>query len=291
MAPLPIHNKSAAKIQAQPGGGALYIVATPIGNLGDITLRALDILKSADRIACEDTRVTRKLAQHYGLTAPLVAYHEHNEARMSVQLVEAMQQGARIALVSDAGTPLLSDPGSRLVSAAIAANIPVIPLPGASALLAALTIAGLPALPFHFAGFLPPKTKARRDIFNKLATMQATLIFYESPNRLEDALTDATATLGNRHAAVARELTKLHEECKRGTLDELAQYYKEHPPKGECVLLIAGAGEAAPPSEEEIDAILRELLIDHGVKEAAAIAAARTGLGKSDLYARALVLK
>ncbi len=286
-----LHNKSGGKNQVQPGGGALYLVATPIGNLGDITLRALEVLKAADRIACEDTRTTRKLTQHYGIKAPLTAYHEHNEARASAQLVEAMQRGERIALVSDAGTPLLSDPGGRLVGAAIAANLPVIPLPGASALLAALTIAGLPALPFYFAGFLPPKTKARRDAFAALRGISATLVFYESPNRLADSLQDAAATLGDRPAAVARELTKLHEECQRGALSALATYYSAHPPKGECVLLIEGAGEAPPPSAEDADALLTRLLATHSVKEAAALAAQETGMRKSDLYARALALK
>jgi 16S rRNA (cytidine1402-2'-O)-methyltransferase len=285
------HSKPAVKNQAERVGGELFIVATPIGNLGDITLRALETLKSADRIACEDTRTTRVLTQHYGIATPLTAYHEHNEARASAALVEEMLTGKRIALVSDAGTPLLSDPGGRLVGAAIAAGIRVTPIPGASALLSALTIAGLPALPFHFAGFLPPKSKARRDAFGALKPIKATLALYESPNRLVDALNDAADILGDRTAAVARELTKMHEECKRGTLRELAQHYATTKPRGECVLLIEGAGDAPAPTGEALDELLRRLLGTHSVKEAAAIAAAESGQSKSELYARALALR
>ncbi len=269
----------------------MFLVATPIGNLGDITLRALETLKTVDVIACEDTRTTRKLTRHYGIATPLVACHEHNEMQASEQLVARMQSGQRVALVSDAGTPLLSDPGGRLVTAAIEAGIRVTPLPGASALLSALTIAGLPALPFYFAGFLPTKTMARRETLASLKPIRATLALYESPNRLVDALRDAALILGDRHAAVARELTKLHEECRRGPLSALAAHYETHAPRGECVLVIDGAGEAAPPSMIDVDALLQRLLATHSVKEAAAIAAAESGLSKSELYARALALR
>lgn len=285
------HSKPALKNQANRAGGELLIVSTPIGNLGDITLRALEALKSADRIACEDTRTSRVLTQHYGINTPLTAYHEHNEASATPKLVEEMLAGKRIALISDAGTPLLSDPGSRLVGAAIGAGIRITPLPGASALLSALAISGLPALPFHFAGFLPPKQKARREALAGLKSLQTTLVFYESPNRLADMLADAATLYGDRQAAVARELTKLHEECRRSTLRVLADFYAEHGARGECVVLIEGGGEAAPPSAEEIDDLLRRLLETHSVKEAAAIAAAESGQPKSALYARALALR
>lgn len=286
------HSKPAPKNQAQHAGGELFLVATPIGNLGDITLRALEVLKSADLIACEDTRTTRKLTQHYGIATHLVACHEHNEAAASAGLVERLQQGQRIALVSDAGTPLLSDPGQRLVGAAIAAGIRVTPIPGASALLSALTIAGLPALPFHFAGFLPPRQQARREALAALKSIRATLVFYESPNRLADTLRDALAILGDRPAAVARELTKLHEECRRATLLELAEMQEAAPSRGECVLLVEGAGDAPPPSDGDVNELLLRLLGGgHSVKEAAAIASAETGLPRRELYARALGLK
>lgn len=290
--PSDAHSKHAPKNQAQHVGGELFLVATPIGNLGDITLRALEILKSVEVIACEDTRTTLTLTRHYGIATQLVACHEHNEAAASAQLVAQMQQGARVALVSDAGTPLLSDPGQRLVGAAIAAGIRVTPIPGASALLSALTIAGLPALPFHFAGFLPPKQQARRETLAALKSIKATLVFYESPNRLADTLRDALAILGDRPAAVARELTKLHEECRRATLLELAEMYEAAPTRGECVLLVEGAGDAPPPGEGEVNELLLRLLgAGHSVKEAAAIASAETGLPRRDMYARALALR
>lgn len=267
------------------------MVATPIGNLGDITLRALEVLKSVDLIACEDTRTTRTLTQHYGIGTRLIACHEHNEAAASAGIVQQMQAGKRVALVSDAGTPLLSDPGGRLVAATIEAGIRVTPLPGASALLSALTIAGLPSLPLYFAGFLPPKQHARREALGLLKSIKATLVLYESPNRLADTLADASAVLGARPAAVARELTKLHEECRRAPLPELATFYAETAVRGECVLVIEGAGDAPPPTAAEVDMLLTRLLGTHSVKEAAAIAAAETGLPKRDLYARALALK
>lgn len=284
----PAHSKDTVKNQAE---GELFLVATPIGNLADITLRALEVLKTVDLIACEDTRTSRVLLQHYGITTKLVAYHDHNETRASAQLVERMRAGERIALISDAGTPLLSDPGSKLVGAAIAAGLRITPIPGASALLSALTIAGLPALPFYFAGFLPSKHKARCDILAALRTIPATLVFYESPNRLTDALRDAAATLGDRTAAVARELTKRFEECQRGPLSTLAAHYDANPPRGECVLLIEGAGEPEPLSDDAVGALLKQLLTTHSVKEAASLASAETGQPKRDLYARAQRIK
>ncbi len=286
---------SSSKIQAPRDtvhrDGELFLVATPIGNLGDITLRALEVLKTVDLVACEDTRTSGVLLRHYGITTRRVAYHAHNEAAASVELLKALQGGARIALISDAGTPLVSDPGHRLVEAAIAASIRVTPIPGASAVLSALTIAGLPALPFYFAGFLPAKSNARREIFAALQLLPATLVFYESPNRLAASLADALAVLGDRRAAVARELTKLHEECRRAPLRVLGEFYENNPPRGECVLLIEGAGEAPAPSITDTDALLRKLLRTHSVKESAAIVSEKTGVSKRDLYQRALALK
>ena len=288
-------SKSGDTIQAltpnEGRAGELFLVATPIGHLKDITLRAIEVLGQVDIIACEDTRTSGVLLRHYGISTSRVAHHAHNEAESTANLLTELQNGSRIALISDAGTPLLSDPGGRLVGAAIAAGIRVTPIPGASALLSALTIAGLPSLPFYFGGFLPPKQQARRSVYSALAALPSTLIFYESPKRLAASLADAAFALGNRHAAVARELTKIHEECLRLPLLELQTYYEQHPPRGECVLLIAGAGDAPPPSAQDTDMLLRQLLAAHSVKEAAALAASQTGLAKRDLYQRALTLK
>ena len=289
------HSKPTAKIQARSArdgtDGELFLVATPIGHLQDITLRAIEVLKQVDLIACEDTRTSGVLLRHYGISTSRVAHHAHNEAESTASLLAELQNGSRIALISDAGTPLLSDPGGRLVEAAIAAGIRVTPIPGASALLSALTIAGLPSLPFYFAGFLPPKQQARRSAYAALIALPATLIFYESPKRLAASLADAALVLGNRQGAVARELTKIHEECRRESLRDLQVFYENHPPRGECVLLIAGAGDAPPPSADDTDALLRQLLASHSVTEAAALAASQTGLPKRDLYQRALALK
>lgn len=286
---------SSAKNQAASDGthriGELFLVATPIGHLKDITLRALEVLKTVDCIACEDTRTSGVLLQHYGITTRRVAYHAHNEAEATTALLNGLQQGQRIALISDAGTPLVSDPGQRLVKAAIAADVRVIPIPGASALLSAVTIAGLPPLPLYFGGFLPPKSTTRRSVFAAAQHISATLVWYESPKRLAASLADAFAVLGDRRAAVARELTKLHEECRRESLRDLQMFYENNTPRGECVLLIEGAGETPAPSPEQTDALLRTLLHTHSVKEAAARAATQTGLPKRDLYQRALALK
>lgn len=270
--------------------GELFIVATPIGNLGDITLRALEVLKSVDRIACEDTRTSGVLLQHYGIRTPLTAYHHHNEAAASAQLVAALQAGERIALVSDAGTPLLSDPGARLVSAAIKAGVRVTPLPGASALLAALSIAGLPAEAFFYAGFLSSKTGERAERIAGLAHLPATLVLYEAPHRLGETLAALHDALGPRPAAVARELTKLHEECVRGTLPELLAHFTAHAPRGECVILVGGA-QAGTMDDAAIDAALRDALGRARMKEAVAEVATLSGRAKSAIYARALALK
>src|SRR5580693_4047958 len=221
-------------VAAPPLEPGLYLVATPIGNLRDVSLRALEILAAADLIACEDTRVTRKLTGHYGIATPLTPYHDHNAATALPKLIARLADGASIALVSDAGTPLVSDPGYRLVRAAQAAGHPVTAAPGASAVLAALTLAGLPTDRFFFEGFLPAKETARRARIAALARIPATLVLFETGPRLAAALADLAAGLGEREAAICRELTKLHEEVRRGTLAELASAYRELPePRGE----------------------------------------------------------
>lgn len=269
----------------------LYLVATPIGNARDLTLRALDLLAAADTIACEDTRVTAKLLAIHGLSRPLFAYHDHNAARAGPQLIERLKRGEIVALCTDAGTPLISDPGFALVREAIAEGIPVTALPGPSAALTALTLSGLPAARFLFAGFLPPKSAARRRALAELAAVPATLIFYESPNRLPESLADMAAELGPRPAAVARELTKLYEEVRRAPLDALAAHYAEAgTPKGEIVVVVAPP-EAAPATDAEVDAALEEALARLSLSDAAAEVAQATGRPKREVYARALALK
>jgi 16S rRNA (cytidine1402-2'-O)-methyltransferase len=218
--------------------GTLYLVATPIGNLADITHRALQVLRDVALVACEDTRHTRKLLQHYGIDAKTVSYHEHNEQQRAHELIELLKQGSDVAVVSDAGTPAISDPGFRLVRAAIENAISVVPVPGPSALLCALIAAGLPTDGFFFGGFLPARSSARRARLNELRSVPGTLIFYEAPHRLAGSLKDAYEVLGEREAVVARELTKLHEEIRRGRLSELAEHYATVEPRGEIVLLI-----------------------------------------------------
>ncbi|HEX4506783.1 MAG TPA: 16S rRNA (cytidine(1402)-2'-O)-methyltransferase [Alphaproteobacteria bacterium] len=273
--------------------GTLVIVATPIGNLGDMTRRAVDCLTDADVIACEDTRVTAKLLSAYGIKTPMLAYHEHNAARMRPLLVDRLKRGEIVALVSDAGTPLVSDPGYKLVEAAIADDIPLTAAPGASALLTALVLSGLPSDRFLFAGFLPPKSPARRTEIRTLAAVPATLIFYEAPQRLAKALEDLTDMLGPRPAAVARELTKRFEEVRRDRLDSLAAHYRGAPqPKGEIVILVGPPDTAAAEaSEVDLDAALEAALAKYSVKEAAALVAAETGLPRRTVYARALALR
>jgi 16S rRNA (cytidine1402-2'-O)-methyltransferase len=277
---------------AKPLAPGLYIVATPIGNLGDITLRALRTLAAADLIACEDTRVTSVLTRHYGISGRLTAYHDHNAERQRPKLLAALAEGKTVALVSDAGTPLVSDPGYRLVVDAAAAGYPVVPIPGASAVLAALVGAGLPSDAFLFAGFLPPKETARRKRLAALGMVPATLVFFEAPQRVAPSLADMAAVLGTgRRAVVARELTKTFETIRRGSLGDLAAALAGEPtPKGEIVVLIA------PPEEEaadigDADRLLAELLKSLPLKEAAAEAALATGLPRRDLYRRALALK
>jgi 16S rRNA (cytidine1402-2'-O)-methyltransferase len=219
--------------------GTLYVVATPIGNLSDITHRAIEVLRDADLIACEDTRHTRKLLQHYGITTKTISYHEHNEQIRCDELIAQLQEGKTIAVVSDAGTPAISDPGYRLVHQAAEQGIPVVPLPGPSAVITALVGSGLPTDEFFFAGFLPARSVARQQRLRDLALVPATLIFYEAPHRLRSTLEDASKILGERKAVVARELTKLHEEFRRGLLSDLVEHYSsQETPRGEIVLLI-----------------------------------------------------
>jgi 16S rRNA (cytidine1402-2'-O)-methyltransferase len=272
----------------------LYIVATPIGNLRDITLRALDVLAAAEIVACEDTRVTEKLMSRYGLGGQRLPYHEHNAEGMRPLLLEKLKAGAVVALVSDAGTPLISDPGFKLVRAAIAEGIAVTTLPGPSAALAALVLSGLPSDRFFFQGFLPPKETARRRVLGEIAPLRATLIVYETGPRLAPTLTDMAEVLGERPATVARELTKLYEELRRGSLAELAAHYATAgAPKGEIVIVIGGADEAAARAaitDDDIDAALEAALATMSVKDASTAVAEATGRPRREVYQRALAL-
>jgi 16S rRNA (cytidine1402-2'-O)-methyltransferase len=268
----------------------LHIVATPIGNLGDITLRALAALAGADLIACEDTRVTRKLLDRYTITTPLTPYHDHNAAKARPMLLRRLADGAAIALVSDAGTPLVSDPGFKLVRAAQESGHTVTPLPGASSLLAALTVAGLPTDQFFFAGFLPPKQAARRARIAEHGRVPATLVLFETGPRVAATLADLAAGLGPREAALCRELTKLHEEIRRGDVETLAQGCAANEPRGEIVLVIAPPQAAQPTSAEDADALLRQALERVSLKDAVGEVADATGLPRRDVYQRALAL-
>jgi len=267
--------------------GLLYLVATPIGNLEDITYRAVRVLGEAEVIACEDTRQTRKLLEHYGIQKLTVSYHEHNEAQRTEELAARLRAGAVIALVSDAGTPLVSDPGYRLVRAALRDGIPVQPVPGASAALAALSASGLPTDAFHFGGFLPVKPGQRAKALEALGREQATLVFYEAPHRILDSLEAIEQTLGPRAVVVARELTKVHEEFLRGTAAEIRQRLAgRNSVKGEITILIGKASGPAPddtPLEEAVEALVRE-----GMPRMEAIkeVARRRGLSKRQVYER-----
>jgi 16S rRNA (cytidine1402-2'-O)-methyltransferase len=268
----------------------LHIVATPIGNLGDITLRALAALAGADLIACEDTRVTRKLLDRYAITTPLTPYHDHNAAKARPMLLRRLAEGAAIALVSDAGTPLVSDPGFKLVRAAHDAGHFVTTLPGASALLAALTVAGLPTDQVLFAGFLPPKQAARRTRIAELARIPASLVLFETGPRVAATLADLAAGLGPRQAALCRELTKIHEEVRRGDLATLAQSCATGEVRGEIVLVIAPPQAPERPDVGETDALLRQALRRISLKDAVGEVADATGLPRRELYQRALAL-
>lgn len=279
-------------IPARPVEPALYLVATPIGNLGDITLRALETLAGADVLACEDTRVTRVLLDRFGIVNRPFSYHEHNADEAGPKLLAALENGKSVALVSDAGTPMVSDPGYRLAQLAIEAGHRVVPIPGASAPLAALVGSGMPSDAFLFAGFLPVKDKGRRDRLAELSRIPATLIFFESPHRIGASLAAATDVLGgSRRAVVCRELTKTYEEFRRGTLAELAAYYDDRAVKGEIVLLVEPPDIDDVPGAVEVDVLLRELAASMPTSKAAAEGARLTGLSKKDLYQRLLSLK
>jgi len=271
--------------------GTLYLVATPIGNLADITHRALQILKDVKVIACEDTRHTGKLLHHFGIDTKSISYHEHNEKERADELIGLLKKGSDVAVVSDAGTPAISDPGFRLVRAAIENDINVVPIPGPSALIAALVAAGLPTDEFYFAGFLPARTLARQQRLRELTAIPGTLIFYEAPHRLAAALKDAHAVLGEREAVVARELTKLHEEVRRGRLSDLAQHYANEDPRGEIVLLIdrnvidsEDKQAGAQKSVAEIVSQFENEGLDH--RAALKKAARELGLSRAEAYRR-----
>lgn len=277
-------------IAAAPLAPGLYVVATPIGNLRDITLRALETLAAADLIACEDTRVTRKLIDHYGIRVPLTPYHEHNAAQARPKILARLAAGGMVALVSDAGTPLISDPGFKLARAARAAGHTVTALPGASAVLAALTVSGLPTDRFVFEGFLPPREGQRRNRIEEIKGIAATLVLFETGPRIAAALADLAAGLGSREAAVCRELTKLYEEVRRGDLASLARHYgAAEEPRGEIVIVIAPPGAPARDAVE-LDVLLQQALARVSVKEAVAEIAAVTGRPRREVYQRALAL-
>ena len=275
-------------MNALPPG--LYIVATPIGNLSDLSPRAADVLARADLIAVEDSRVTAKLLHHIGVKRPMLPYHDHNAERVRPQLLERMREGA-VALVSDAGTPLISDPGFKLVRDARAAGIPVTTLPGPSALVAALTLAGLPTDRFLFIGFLPTKGGAKAAAIAEVASVRATLVLYESGPRLGATLKALRSGLGDREAAVAREISKKFEETVTGSLSGLAERYAEAPPRGEIVVVVAPPGEAEPAGEHEVDEALREAMGRLSASRAAAEVAEKLGVPRRQAYERALKLK
>lgn len=280
------------KAEAEPLAPGLHIVATPIGNLRDISFRALATLAAADAILAEDTRTSKTLLAHYGIATPLYPYHEHNAEQMRPKVLAKLREGGKLALISDAGTPLVSDPGYKLVAELVQEGLPVTGVPGPSAVLAALVLAGLPTDRFFFEGFLPPKSAGRKTRLTELAAIPGTLVFFESPRRLAEMLADAAAVLGPRPSAVARELTKFHETVQRGTLPELAAHYAgAEEARGEIVVIIGPPGaEELLPAGDVIDASLRAALAKVSLKEAVAQVAAETGQPRRKVYARALEL-
>ena len=268
----------------------LYLIATPIGNLADISLRALATLAKSDVIYCEDTRHSRTLVAHYGIGRTLRPYHEHNAEEQRPRILADLARGARIALISDAGTPLVSDPGYKLVRDAIAESHTVIAIPGASAVLTALSVAGLPTDTFLFAGFLPPRSGARRSRISELATVPASLIFFEAPTRVAETLADLAETLGDRPAAIARELTKLHEAVRRGPLTALAELFAQSEPKGEIVIVVGPPG-ATTATDEVIAAALQAALAHMSLRDAAKAVADRLSVPKARVYELGLKLK
>lgn len=266
----------------------LYIVGTPIGNLKDITLRALEVLKSVDRIYCEDTRVSKKLLSHYGIHTPLSAYHDHSGDKIELAIVAALKEGKEIALISDAGMPLISDPGFQLIKACQREELKTTVVPGASSVIAGLALSGMTPDRFMFGGFLPAKSGARQTFLKSFHGIESTLIFFESARRLVKSLEDVNAVFGNVEIAVCREMTKIYEEARRGPLSDILDHYTQHPPKGEIVLLIESH---KAPSTLNVEDELRQALKTLKTKDAAEQVAALTGLPKKDLYAQALALK
>ncbi len=279
------------RLSAPPLAPGLYVVATPIGNLRDMTIRALETLAAADLILCEDTRTSAKLLDHYGISGKKQAFHEHNERGKADDIAARIASGAAIALISDAGTPLLSDPGFPLIRALAEQNLPVFPIPGASALLSALVVAGLPTDAFAFHGFLPPKAGARANALKKHIDSRETLIFYESPRRLGDALASMAEVLGDRQAVVALELTKRFERTHRGSLTELAVEFADAETKGEAVIVVAGAAEPTAPAAEDWQAALKEAMQNQPLRAAVDDVSARFGLKRKEVYDAALAIK
>ena len=270
----------------EPG---LHIVATPIGNLGDITLRALQVLSNSDLVACEDTRVTRRLLSHYNIKVPTTSYNDHNAKKVIPRLIKLLQSGKIVALVSDAGTPLISDPGYRLVQEAISNKLPITTAPGPVAAVAALTIAGLPTDKFLFIGFLPTKKGAKKKYLNELKNIQATLVFYESSQRLIETLHDMTEYLGNRPAAVMREITKKFEETKRGPLNELTDHFTvEGAPRGEIVIIVSSL-KTTKMSDQEIDRLITKELVNNTLRDSVSVVAQTSGRARREVYKLSLI--
>lgn len=270
----------------------LYLVATPIGNRGDITLRAIETLKNSTLIACEDTRTSKPFLKSLGIEAPLLAYHDHNADQMRPRLIEKLQRGETISLITDAGMPLIYDPGYKLVLDCQRLGIAYTVIPGASAVLAGVCLSGLPPYPFYFGGFLPPKSKARQDTFRALQTLSATLVFFEAPHRIKAAIQDALAVLGDRDSALVREITKKFEEVRHKPLSDLLESIQDNPPKGEMVLLIQGdSGQNSAELTLDIENKMKILLQSLSVKEAASVLKQETGKSKKELYALALQLQ
>ena len=276
---------------ARVRAGRLYVVATPIGNLSDVTLRAIRVLGDADVIAAEDTRTTRKLLTQHGIRTPLVAYHEHNEAVRTPELLGRLTSGETVALVSESGTPSISDPGYRLVHGAIEARIAVEPVPGPSAILAALVVSGLPTDAFVFEGFLPRRAGERRRRLDALASEPRTLVLFEAPHRLDATVADMLEALGDRRVALCRELTKMHEEVRRSTLSELAASIRRRPAKGEIVLVLEGAREAADDIEGAVAEVLERTQAGASMREATRSVAAERGVSRRALYDRVLKVR
>jgi 16S rRNA (cytidine1402-2'-O)-methyltransferase len=269
----------------------LYLVATPIGNLKDITFRAIEVLKDVDLIACEDTRVSSKLLNHYGISKPLLSYHDHNADYMRPRLLALLEEGKKVAYITDGGMPLISDPGFKLVGACQRERYPYTVIPGPSAPLMALCLSGLSPEKFFFCGFLPPKEKARKASLEDVEHIQATLLFFESAKRLLAFLQDAQDVLGDREATVCREMTKRYEEVQKGSLSALRAHYEAHLPRGEIVVVIAGASSSFSFQEEDLEASLIKALEAYSVKEAVALVSKAFGISKREVYQRALELK